>query len=149
MFLERIQDLSIYYWLEELMQPYPTVNVNDGYPEGELQLPSVSIESQNIRPGKREMGSRISWRKRFWVIDVMAVNKAQRDELTSIIINDIEQGIPIYDYNEGFPPDVSPTQLGLLMPLDYEVTTIRIFPELMEKMYWRNSVRFFTEYNAI
>lgn len=149
MFLERIQDLSIYYWLEELMQPYPTVNVNDGYPEGELQLPSVAIESQNIRPGKREMGNRASWRKRFWVIEVMAVNKAQRDELTSIIINDIEQGIPIYDYNEGFPPDVSPTQLGLLMPLDYEVTTIRIFPELMEKMYWRNSVRFFTEYNAI
>ena len=147
MFLERKQDLSIYYWLKDLMQPYPMINVNDGYPEGDLELPSVTIESQFIRPGQRELGSRTSERRRFWVIDVIALNKAQREEITSLILNDIESGIPIYDYDEGFPPPL-PTQLGLLSPYDWEVITIRVFPELIEKLYWRNTIRFFTEYTS-
>lgn len=146
--LERKQDLSIYYWLDGLMQPYPMVNVNDGFPEGDLVLPSVTIESDAITPHLKEMGSRVSWRRRFWIIDVIALNKAQRDELTSIILNDIENGISVYDYDEGFPPGVSPTEIGLLSPTDWDVRTIRVFPTLVEKMYWRNTIRFFTEYNA-
>lgn len=146
--LERKQDLSIYYWLDGLMQPYPMVNVNDGFPEGDLVLPSVTIESDAITPHLKEMGSRVSWRRRFWIIDVIALNKAQRDELTSIILNDIENGISVYDYDEGFPPGVSPTEVGLLSITDWDVRTIRVFPTLVEKMYWRNTIRFFTEYNA-
>jgi hypothetical protein len=149
MHLERKQDLSIYYWLKDLFTSYPMVNVNDGYPEGELILPSVTILSHDIRPSIKQMGSRKSWRQRLWVIDVLGNNKAQRDEMTSVIIDQIEYGIPIYDYDEGFPPTVSPTELGLLRPTDWEVITVRIFPDLVEKMYWRNSIRFFTEYNAI
>jgi hypothetical protein len=146
--LERKQDLSIYYWLDGLMQPYPMVNVNDGFPEGDLELPSVTIESDAITPHLKEMGSRVSWRRRFWIIDVIALNKAQRDELTSIILNDIENGISVYNYDEGFPPGVSPTEVGLLSITDWDVRTIRVFPTLVEKMYWRNTIRFFTEYNA-
>jgi len=146
--LERKQDLSIYYWLADLMQPYPMVTVNDGYPDEDLVLPSVTIESDTILPHLKEMGSRISWRRRFWTIDILALNKAQRDELTSIILNNIENGISVYDYDEGFPPGVSPTEIGLLSPSDWDVKTIRIFPALVEKMYWRNAMRFFTEYNA-
>jgi len=149
MFLERKQDLSIYYWLQDLFTSYPSVIVNDGYPEGELERPSVTVLSHDIRPSIKEMGDRKSWRQRMWVIDVIANNKAQRDEITSIIINDIEYGIPVYDYDEGFPPANSPSELGLLRPTDWEVITVRIFPDLVEKMYWRNSIRFFTEYNAI
>ena len=85
----------------------------------------------------------------MWAIEIIASNKAQRDELTSIILNDLEYGIPVYDYNEGFPPAISPTELGLLFPIDWEVRTVRIFPDLVEKLYWRNTIRFFTEYNAI
>jgi len=146
--LERKQDLSIYYWLDGLMQPYPMVNVNDGFPEEDLKLPSVTIESDAITPHLKEMGNRVSWRRRFWIIDVIALNKAQRDELTSIILNDIENGISVYNYDEGFPPGVSPTEVGLLSISDWDVRTIRVFPTLVEKMYWRNTIRFFTEYNA-
>lgn len=146
--LERKQDLSIYYWLETLMQPYPMVNINDGFPEADLVLPSVTIESDSIVPHIKELGNKISWRKRFWVIDVLGLNKAQRDEITSIIINQIESGIPVYDYDEGFPPPI-PTKIGLLSTIDWDVRTIRVFPSLVEKMYWRNSIRFITEYNAI
>ncbi len=146
--LERKQDLSIYYWLIDLFQPYTIVNINDGYPEGDLELPSVTIESDGITPHTKQLGSRISRRKRFWVIDVIALNKAQRDELTSIVINNIEYGIPINNYDEGFPPEVTPTQIGLLSILDWDVRTIRVFPELIEKLYWRNTIRFYTEYTS-
>lgn len=147
--LERLQDLSIYYWLEDIFQSYPSVNIEDGYPEGDLILPTVSIEDQDITPGQGELGKRTRERNRVWIIDVYGENKAQRDEMASIILNDLENGIPVYNYNEGFPPDNSPTQIGLLMPLDWRVRTIRIFPELMEKAYWRKSVRFMTVYNTI
>jgi hypothetical protein len=145
MYLERKQDLSIYFWLEDLMSPHPMVTVNDGYPDEDLVLPSVTVEAQTIKFREYEMGNRIGRRERFWVVDILALVKTQRDEITSIITNSIEDGIPIYDYDEGF---VSPTQIGLLRPFDVGVTTIRIFPSLVEKMYWRNTIRFYTEYNA-
>ena len=145
MYLERKQALSIYYWLVGLMAPYPMVNVNDGYPDEDMVLPSVTVESQTMKFREYEMGNRIGKRERFWVVDVLALQKTQRDELTSIIVNDIETGIPTYDYDEGFE---SPTQMGLLRPFDVGVTTVRIFPSLVEKMYWRNTIRFYTEYNA-
>jgi hypothetical protein len=149
MFLERKQDLSIYYWLKDLMLPYPMIAVNDGYPATDLQLPSVTIETQDIKLLENELGNRHGLRERLWIIDVIGTSKAQRDEITSIVLNDIETGIPVYDYDMGFPPAVSPTQLGLLRPYDLDVRTVRIFPELTEKMYWRNAIRFLTIYNAI
>jgi hypothetical protein len=143
--LERKQDLSIYYWLKGLMTPYSLVTVNDGYPDGDIPIPSVTIEGETIRFIEHELGSRTGRRERFWVVDIIALNKAQRDDITSIISNDIETGIMVYDYEEG---PGSTTQLGLLRPFDIGVTTIRIFPSLVEKMYWRNTIRFYTEYNA-
>ncbi len=127
------------------MDPYPLINVNDGYPDEDLVLPSVTVESHTIKLREHEMGSRTGRRERFWVVDILALSKVQRDEITSIIINDIETGIPVNDYDEGFD---SPSQIGLLRPFDVGVTTIRIFPSLVEKMYWRNTIRFYTEYNA-
>lgn len=147
MFLERKQDLSIYYWLEDLFSSYSIVTINDGYPDGDLQRPSVTIEAEPIDILPYEMGSRTGRRIRIWSIDVIALNKAQRDEFISLILNDIESGIPVYDYDEGFPPDNSPTQIGLLRPQDIRAIPVRIFPELVEKMYWRSTIRFSSEYN--
>lgn len=150
MFIERLQDLSIFHWLQDdVLVTYTMVKVNDGFPQEDLQIPSVSVESHDIRPRQKELGNRKSRRQRMWAIEIIASNKAQRDELTSIVLNELEDGIPVYDYNEGFPPAISPTELGLLMPIDWEVRTVRIFPDLVEKLYWRNTIRFFTEYNAI
>jgi len=150
MFIERLQDLSIFHWLQDdILVTYTTVKVNDGFPQEDLQIPSVSVESHDIRPRQKELGNRKSRRQRMWTIEIIASNKAQRDELTSIVLEDLEYGIPVYDYNEGFTPSISPTELGLLRPIDWEVRTVRIFPDLVEKLYWRNTIRFFTEYNAI
>ncbi len=150
MFLERKQDLSIYYWLkDDVFSAYPTVNVEDGYPEEVLDLPVVAVVNLPIILVPHELGTRRGLRARGWRLEVYANNKAQRDEMSSIIIDTIENGIPVYDYDEGFPPSVSPTQLGTMLPLDIEVVPVRIFPELVEKLYWKVSVQFTTEYETI
>jgi hypothetical protein len=125
-----------------------TIKVVDGCPEEDLTLPTVSIEGENIRIVPHELGNRRGRRERIWTIDVFAKNKAQRDELTSIIMDDLESGVPVYDYDEGFPPGVSPTQLGSLNPFDIDVLTVHNFGEL-EKLYWRCSIRFLSEYSQI
>jgi hypothetical protein len=148
--LERKQDLSIFYWLQGLLAPVSTtIKVVDGFPEEVLTLPTVSIEGENIRVVPHELGNRRGRRERVWTIDVFATNKAQRDELTSVILDDLETGIPVYDYDEGFPPGVSPTQLGLLSPFDIDVLTVHNFGDLVEKLYWRTSIRFISEYSQI
>jgi len=152
MFLERKQDLSIYYYLKDeiLIPPYDTVLVVDGYPEQDLVIPSVAVVNQTLTIEPFELGNRRGQRIRVWNIDVFAANKAQRDEISSIIINGLEDiRIAVYDYDEGFPPTVSPTQLGVLIPSNIEILTIRIFPDLVEKLYWRSSIRFLTEYDEL
>jgi len=42
-----------------------------------------------------------------------AQTKAQRDEIGYRILDSLEQCIPVYDYDEGFPPDTTPTNLGV------------------------------------
>lgn len=146
MYLERKQDLSIYYWLDGLFSSYSSVTVNDGYPDGDLVLPAVVVEGQPIVLNPLEMGNRTSKRLRLWSIDVYATNKAMRDEFTSYILDNIEDGIIVYDYDEGFPPDVSPSQLSTLRPIEIRVDPIRVFPDLVEKLYWRTRINFMTEY---
>ena len=51
MFIERLQDLSIFHWLQDdILSTYTMVKVNDGFPQEDLQIPSVSIDSHDIRP---------------------------------------------------------------------------------------------------
>lgn len=149
--LERKQDLSVVYFMKDTLVSYPMVEVVDAYTKTDLVLPSVSVLDGEIYFTPQEMGNRLGKRKRFWAIDVFAANKAQRDDLTSIILNNLESGIPVYDYDEGFPPESSPTQIGTLRIEDNSLTAtpIRIFPTLVEKMYWRTSIRFTTEYHQI
>ena len=147
MYIERKQDLSVYYWLKDLFATYTFVSVNDGYPNTNLTLPAIAVESQDIVLTNKEMGNRISNRTRYWDIEVFGSNKAQRDEFVSMILNNIENGISVYDYDEGFPPGISPTEIGLLSLITISVKPIRIFPELVEKMYWRTTITISTEYN--
>ena len=95
------------------------------------------------------MGLRTGLRVRSWTLEVYAQNKAQRDEIASIIMGEIENGIPVHDYDEGFPPSVSPTQLGTMMTMGIMIIPMRIFPELVEKLYWKVAIRFSTTYETI
>jgi hypothetical protein len=149
MHLERKKDISVFYWLQDLFSAYPHINVVDGFPLENLELPSVSIDWTIMTNDTYELGNRSGDFDRAWYIDVFTVNKSQRDDFTYLILEALENPIPVYDYDEGFPPSVSPTQLGYLRPENTEIRRIPILPELVEKLYYRSEVRFSTKYSEI
>jgi hypothetical protein len=148
MHLHRKQDLSIYYFLVDMFSAYDFVNIADGFPDEELVLPTISIEAQDIDSIPHELGDRKGLKDRLWIIDVFGLNKAQRDEFTYLIMEDIEDGIPVRDYDEGFPPP-TPTQIGGLDVRNLYSRVITVFPEIQEKLYWRMSISFTTIYNQL
>lgn len=149
MFLDRKQELSIYYWIKDLFETYPNVNVVDEYPDLVLDLPTVAIESSYIDVRPFELGERQGKEVRLWFINIFASNKAQRGEFASLIKEQLKEGIAVFDYDEGFPPAVTPTRIGTLITSSIIAEPVRIFPELVEKLYWRMSIRFITEYGSI
>jgi len=140
--LFRKQDLSIYYWL---VSKVPSgINVEDGFPPGKLELPTVSITSLDTTGTPFELGGRDK-DNMFWRVDVFAVNKAQRDELAYIIYKELEDGIPVYDYDLGF---VAPPQIGTLVVSKRNLKVIHVFEDLVEKLYYRSGITFFSYYEA-
>jgi len=149
MHLLRKQDLSIYYFLRDtVFGIYEFVNVEDGFPDKDLELPTVTVEALDLTPYQFEMGNKVGRKDRLWNINVFATNKAQRDEFAYLIVDNLENGICVYDYDEGFPPP-PPTQLGRLDANGIRATPVIIFPELQEKLYWRISITFSTEYHQL
>jgi hypothetical protein len=61
-------------------------------------------------------------------------------------MSEIENDIPVYDYNVGFPPLVVP-QLGVLKVDDLRMEVIKVMPGLTEKLYYRSIVSFQAEYS--
>ena len=114
----------------------------DDFPTTSLVIPTVSLVGDTLERLPFELGNRTGKEPRVWYIDVFGKNKAQRDDYGYRILNNIEDGIPVYNYDEGFPPDVSPTQLGILVPQSIRMKIIRVIPELVEKLYWRSTISF-------
>jgi hypothetical protein len=144
------QNLSVYYYVREVLSGYPTIHVTDDYPNTELVLPSVSVVSNDIYTEPLELGNRHGIRNRAWDIEVFGANKNQRDEITYVLMDSIEDYIPVYDYDQGFPPSGVP-MIGVLelKPRTLVATPTRVFPELVERLYWRTSIKFLTEYESI
>jgi len=141
--LQRKLDLSIYYWLQDTVPSM--VNVEDGFPSGELDLPTVSITFLDVKGTPLELGA-CDQNNHFWRIDVFALNKAQRDELAYMIYTALESNIPAYNYDEGFPPVISPSRIGTLVVSKRDLRPIHVFEQLVEKLYWRSGITFYTYY---
>jgi len=144
--LSRKQDLSIFYWLEGLVPS--SVNVVDGFPSDSLELPTVSITSLDVSGLPFELGG-CDQNQFFWRIDTFGKNSVQRDDLSHTVFDALELNIPVYDYDVGFPPGVSPPRIGTLIVSKRRITPIRVFKELVEKLYWRSGITFFTTYQVI
>lgn len=144
------QNLSVYYYIKDTLSGYPNVYITDDYPDTELILPSVSVVGNDIFSRPLELGNRHGIRNRVWNIEIFGANKNQRDELASVILDSVEEYIPVYDYDQGFPPSGVP-QIGTLKlkPDTLIASPIRIFPDLVERLYWRESIKFITEYESI
>ena len=140
--LERKKDLSVFHWLVDLFSDTSYVNVVDGFPVGELVVPTVSIEYKNISLTPFEMGTQQELFDRAWYSNIFAINKSQRDDFGYRVIRALQYSIPVYDYDEGFPPAVSPTQIGSLLPRRIKLDPIIILPQLTTKLYYRAVVSF-------
>jgi hypothetical protein len=146
--IERKKDLSIYYWLQDLFSDVSYVNIEDGYSEEGLEIPTVVVEGGVINLKPHEMGNRNRVFKRLWFIDIYATNKSQRDEFSYRVLRALQDIIPVYDYDEGFPPP-TPTQLGVLDSQSISGVPVQIFPEMTEKLYYRFSISFTAEYSIL
>jgi hypothetical protein len=149
MHIERKKDLSIYYWLVDLFSDASFVSIKDGFPMEDLSIPTVAVEGGNIKLEPFEMGNRNRIFERIWFIEIFAKNKSQRDDFGYRVLSALENVIPVYDFDEDITPPPLPTQLGVLDPLVVEMTPIKIFPEMTEKLYYRNSIYFTAEYSII
>lgn len=145
---ERLQDLSINYWLKAQLPAF--VSVVDAFPaqinqeDTPLTLPAASIDSVKTRAVALELGG-VEINDKMWVIDIFAKNKSQRDDFTYKLINQLKLNIPVYDYNLGFPPVVVPC-IGVLVVNDIQARPVYVFRELVKDLYWRSSITFSTIY---
>jgi hypothetical protein len=146
MHLNRKQDLSVYYFIKDLFSSTPFVNIEDGYLENGVTIPTVAVESLDIETVPFELGNSKRLNIRTWDVDIYALNKTQRDEFSYQVMDALEDSIPVWDYDGGFPPTVL-TQLGCMEPDNIRIEIIRILPELVDKYYYRATVSFTAIYN--
>ncbi len=148
MYREKLEDLSVYYYIEDMFTDVTGINIVDDFPTTNLVTPTISVTTDTIDTEIFELGNRERSQFRTWYIDVFAKNKAQRDEFSYRILNELEECIPVYNYDDGFPPTVV-AQLGCLQPEDIRLRIIRVFPELVDKLYWRATVTLVATYSQV
>jgi hypothetical protein len=101
-----------------------------------------------IIPRIFELGNRNRTQIRVWYFNVFAENKAQRDEYAYRLLNALNDSIPVYDHDSGFPPIVVP-KLGALIPETLQLRIIKIDPALVEKLYFRAVIQYTSEYSEV
>ena len=147
--IERNELLSSYYWLVDLFSDSNFVGIEIGFPDKEISLPVISVEWENIDSFPFELGNKKQVKEIRFSFDVFALNKDQRNEFIFRIFDELDSGIPVYDYNDGFPPDVTPTRLGCLIPLRKNAKNIPVLPGLTRELYFRSSITVTMEYDKL
>lgn len=141
----RKEQTSIYYWIKDLFTP-TFINVVSEFPGDELTLPTIAVISLPTIAKPLQLGGS-DLDKTRWAIYVFAQNSGQRDDYLSIIYRNLESGICVYNYDEGFPPNVSPTKVGSLYVESRKSEPLRTFDDLVKKKYWWGVVTFLTYFN--
>lgn len=148
----RQEDLSVYFFLKGLVGD-KVERIVDSYPyteieEDKLEIPCVSVEHSLTIDEGGELGS--SWFRRTWVVDVFANNDTQRDELSDIIFQALDNPIPIKDYSSGFRSDgksLAGLDLNIIEWANVDDRNMRptyAFPSLSSKKFWRTTISFST-----
>jgi len=156
--LSRKIDLSVYYYVKDYLDSVTDqVTIVDGYPvgydgqpEGELVLPTVAVERRPIKIPAFQLGGPSPTAYYAYTLDVFAKTKAQRDDLAYMLQVELDDNnIAVYNYDEGFPPTVDPTQLGaLILTGDIENRVVYVFPDVTPLLYWRAVVDFNAYYTT-
>ena len=138
--LQRKQDLSLVYWLKDLLIDTPFINIVSEYTENNLSVPCIAVETGVTDGEPFELGNRSLLQQREYYIDIYASNISQRNDYAYKIFNELTAPVSVNDYDEGFPPDVTPTQIGSLLLNRIRIVPIEVEPELLKTMYWRSAV---------
>ena len=148
MYLERKQELSVYYWLEDLFTG-DGVSTVDSYYDGDLEIPRVAIVGGDIDSSPLELGGQERY-DRIWYLEIFGSTKQQRDEIGYKIFGQIREDghIPVYDYDEGFPPTVSPSSLGYMDIVRHQYRPAIFDSELQTVLDWRATVAIHSRYKA-
>lgn len=149
MYTERLEDLSVYYFLKDKFSDLPSLRIEDGFPEGNLTIPTIAVEAGKIDVVEYEIGNRDGLRVRRWFIDIYAKNKSQRDEFGYRLLDVLKDGIPVYNYDEGFPPSVSPSKIGTLTVTSKSFTPIKINADVVDKLYYRATISFVAQNDKV
>jgi hypothetical protein len=149
MYQETLEDRSIYYWLKEIFSSTPFVNIVDEFPEEDLVIPTIAVTWDELTGYEFELGNRELMKERTWYLDIFAANKTQKDEFAYKIFNELNNGVPVYDYNQGFPPEVTPDRIGTLIPVTRRIRNIKVEVDEPEDLYYRAVLLFESTYGNI
>lgn len=150
MLVYRLEDLSMFYFIQNMFSDTPHISIVDSYPDEILSVPTISVDAGKLKEELFEIGNRDKIRIRVWYIDFVAKNKSQRDDFGYRILDQSKNGINIYDYNEGFPPAVTPTKIGHMdvLEISYEPIPVMLDAE-NEKLYFRGQVILVTQNDTV
>lgn len=150
MTIYRLEDLSVISFVKELFLPYAFITIVDEFPTQILTIPTISVVNGRLIEDRFELGNRdAGLRTRRWFIDIFAVNKSQRDDFAYKILDSTDNGINVHNYNEGFPPDASPSTVNHLDVISKSYEPIDVIPELNEKLYFRGQIILITKNDKV
>lgn len=141
MLIYRLEDLSMIHFIKDLFQAYEFITVVDEFPKQILEVPTISVVNGKLLEERFELGNRDAGvRTRKWFIDIFAVNKSQRDDFAYKILDSTDDGIHVFNYNEGFPPNASPTKVNHLDVISKVYLPLDVIPKANEKLFYRGQI---------
>jgi hypothetical protein len=149
MLIYRLEDLSMFFFIKDMFSDNSSINIVDSFPEQALVIPTISIDAGRLKEEGFELGDRDRIRIRIWYIDIFATNKSQRDDFGYRILDESKNGINIYDYNEGFPPNVMPSRIEHFDVLNISYDPIPVMLDEVQPKYFRGQVILVTQNDTV
>ena len=141
----RLEDLSMFFFIKNMFQDVSFIDIEDSFPEKILTVPTISIDAGMLKEENFEIGNRDKVRIRTWYIDIFAKNRSQRDDFGYRILDQSKNGINVYDYNEGFPPNVTQSKIEHMDVLSISYEPIPVMLDKTEPDYFRGQVILVTQ----
>lgn len=145
----RLEDLSVFFFIKNMFLDTSYIEIVDSFPEEILAVPTISIDAGKLKEELFEMGNRDRVRIRTWYIDIFAKNRSQRDDFGYRILDQSKNGINVYDYNEGFPPDVTPSRIEHMDVLSISYEPIPVMLDEVQPKYFRGQVILVTQNDTV
>lgn len=140
MYIELKEDLSLFYHVKNVLDNLG-INVVDDFPQEDLVLPTVSVEAKTVDTEDYELGNSEQMRMRVFDLNIFAKTKTQRDDIGYLLLHSFDRGVIVYNYDEGFPPDSTPSKIGHLDVISRHLSFFRPDPNLTEQLYYRAFLR--------